>query len=204
VILRPITKSRTVIATKRGNQTVSPPSCQRIMKFRLHLHQATLVVVDRWLSRRSIATLRRDRELQLQDRHRPNQVAAAKGGEGAAGPLRHPLQEPRQVHLQLLRRHSLTGFSASTLLTKLSTAACGLAASESPPEAGTLARLNVDNPASCMYFCICLLQFICTANTCSVLVRDSFCAISTNAVVQCHNCVSHEGDSTAWFALKLK
>jgi hypothetical protein len=57
-----------------------------------------------------------------------------RGGSRIAGTLqpgrqcqRHrPLQEPRQVHLQLLRPHSLTGFSASTLLTKLSTTACGL------------------------------------------------------------------------------
>ena len=31
-----------------------------------------------------------------------------------------------------------------------------------------------------------------------------FVSISTNAVVECHNCIPHEGDSAAWFALKLK
>ena len=31
-----------------------------------------------------------------------------------------------------------------------------------------------------------------------------FVCISTNEVVECHNCISHEGDSAAWFALKLK
>ena len=81
---------------------------------------------------------------------------------------------------------------------------CGLAASESPPEAGTLAQLNVYNPASCMYFCS--VSFNSSALQILVQFQSEipFVSISTNAVVECHNYISHEGESAAWFALKLK
>ena len=60
-----------------------------------------------------------------------------------------------------------------TLLTKLSTIGCGLCGLWITTRSWHSS--SAPCPVSCMYFCVYLLQFICTANICSVSVRDVFC-----------------------------